>query len=71
MEKVRKDSLACFVEQEVSELSNVLLSIPDDRTNIAGEREHATALFMACRHLPPQLLYQVLVSLPRRCTFGW
>ena len=23
---------------------------------MAGEREHATALYMACRHLPQQLL---------------
>ncbi len=23
---------------------------------MSGEREHATALYLACRHLPPQLL---------------
>ena len=28
----------------------------DDRVVLTGEREHATALYMACRHLPPQLL---------------
>lgn len=28
----------------------------DDRLVVTGEREHATALYMACRHLPPQLL---------------
>jgi sterol regulatory element-binding transcription factor 1 len=24
--------------------------------SLTGEREHATALYLACRHLPPQLL---------------
>eukprot|EP00094_Tigriopus_californicus_P003483 TCALIF_03351-PA protein Name:"Similar to Srebf1 Sterol regulatory element-binding protein 1 (Mus musculus)" AED:0.12 eAED:0.12 QI:0/0.8/0.66/1/1/1/6/119/998 len=28
----------------------------DDRTPQLGEREHATALFLACRHLPTQLI---------------
>ena len=30
--------------------------ISEDRMVYTGEREHATALYMACRHLPPQLL---------------
>ena len=28
----------------------------DDKYVVTGEREHATALYMACKHLPPQLL---------------
>ena len=28
----------------------------DGKSVVTGEREHANALFMACKHLPPQLL---------------
>ena len=43
--------------------NNILISIftfifyfADDKYVVTGEREHATALYLACRHLPPQLL---------------
>jgi len=33
-----------------------LICVKDDKYVVTGEREHATALYMACKHLPPQLL---------------
>ena len=30
--------------------------ISDEKLVLSGEREHAIALYMACRHLPSQLL---------------
>ena len=32
------------------------INFVDDKYVVTGEREHATALYMACKHLPPQLL---------------
>ena len=38
-------------------IMSVLLHISDDKKLVvAGEREHAIALYMACKYLPPQLL---------------
>ena len=39
-------------------MSSVSLVVPlsDVRMVLTGEREHAVALYMACRHLPSQLL---------------
>ena len=33
-----------------------LRTISEAKSTTTGEREHATALYLACRHLPPQLL---------------
>lgn len=41
--------LNCFLDFTTSFLL-------DDRMVLTGEREHAIALYMACRHLPSQLL---------------
>ena len=39
-----------------SRLSDPLVSLSDEKVETSGEREHAAALYLACRHLPPQLL---------------
>ena len=41
--------VACQIDKEVT-------FFVDDKYVVTGEREHATALYMACKHLPPQLL---------------
>ena len=33
-----------------------ICSFSEAKVTSTGEREHATALYLACRHLPPQLL---------------
>ena len=46
-----------FVTLEIAKLIETSsFPLADDRLVFTGEREHATALYMACRHLPPQLL---------------
>ena len=50
MEKVHREK-KCF-ENEVL----TLLFFADEKMVITGEKEHAIALYMACRHLPSQLL---------------
>ena len=50
MEKVHREK-KCFENEELP-----LLFFADEKMVITGEKEHAIALYMACRHLPSQLL---------------
>ena len=48
MEVILLPQLVCYYNFEIN--------FVDDKYVVTGEREHATALYMACKHLPPQLL---------------
>ena len=48
--------LQFFCTSKWDRLWFLCLHFIDDKYVVTGEREHATALYMACKHLPPQLL---------------
>ena len=52
MEKVHREKKCS--ENEV--LTFLFFFFADEKMVITGEKEHAIALYMACRHLPSQLL---------------
>ncbi len=54
MEKVPREKF--FFENEVLTFLLLLIFFADEKMVITGEKEHAIALYMACRHLPSQLL---------------